>query len=182
MVSCLSVRYFFENSRTLESWTLSSRAKMESKLRACDSQAGSLVNAASGEFEDGRNPAKNRAVSSAVAASELRAGAALSVSINVTRIAAINLGIDRHMFQAIFCVAIYQSPVRNCRWALYGDIETAVGLSASARVPRYAARIVSKSNRLPHRLSHFDAEAAGFDLGRAGLRRSIIARRLSLLQ
>ena len=45
----------------------------------------------SGEFEDTGNPAKNRAVSSAVTASELRAGAALSVSTNVTKAEAINL-------------------------------------------------------------------------------------------
>ena len=70
---------------------LSSRAKMECKLRACDSQTGSLVNAASREFEDTGNPAKNRAVSSAVTASELRAGAAPSVSKNVTKTQAINL-------------------------------------------------------------------------------------------
>jgi hypothetical protein len=64
---------------------------MEFKLRACDSQTGSLVNAASGEFEDTGNPAKNRAVSSAVTASELRVGATLSVSKNVTKAKAINL-------------------------------------------------------------------------------------------
>jgi hypothetical protein len=45
---------------------------MESKKRACDIQAGFLVSAASEEFDDGGSPAKNRAVSSAVAASELR--------------------------------------------------------------------------------------------------------------
>ena len=55
-----------------------------------------------GEFEDSGNPAKNRAVSSAVAASELRVGAALSVSMNVTKTAAINLDIDRHSFRPSF--------------------------------------------------------------------------------
>jgi hypothetical protein len=50
------------------------------------------VNAASGDFEDTGNPAKNRAESSAVTTSELRVGAALSVSKNVTKAkAAINL-------------------------------------------------------------------------------------------
>src|SRR5215831_17379027 len=99
MASCLPVRYFLENSRTLESWTLSSRANIEFKLRACDTQAGSFVNAASGELEDSGNPARNRAVSSVATTAELRVGAALSVSMNVTRIAAINLGIDRHTFR-----------------------------------------------------------------------------------
>jgi hypothetical protein len=51
-----------------------------------------LVSAASGEFDDGGNPAKNRAVSSAVAASELRAGAALSASMSAIRTAATILG------------------------------------------------------------------------------------------
>ena len=64
---------------------------MEFKLRACDSQTGSRVNAASEEFEDTGNPAKNRAVSSAVTASELRVGAALSVNKNVAKARAINL-------------------------------------------------------------------------------------------
>jgi hypothetical protein len=45
------------------------------------------VNAASGEFEDSGNPAKNGAVSSTVPASEPREGAALSVSVNVTKTA-----------------------------------------------------------------------------------------------
>jgi hypothetical protein len=61
------------------------------KLRACHSQTGSPVNGASGDFEDTGNPAKNRAVSSAVTASEPRAGAALSVSKNVTKAKAVNL-------------------------------------------------------------------------------------------
>jgi hypothetical protein len=87
----LSVRYFSENSRILENCALSSRAKAEFKLRACHSQTGSLVNGASGDFKDTGNPAKNRAVSSAVVGSELRVGAALSVSKNVTKAKAVNL-------------------------------------------------------------------------------------------
>src|SRR5262249_17732334 len=101
MVSCLPVRYFLENSRTLESWTLSSRANIEFKLRACETQTGSFVNAASEELEDSGNPAKTRAVSSAAAASMLRAGAALSASINVIKIATFNPGIDRHTFRIL---------------------------------------------------------------------------------
>src|SRR5215831_18903979 len=110
MVSCLSERYFFENSRTLESWTLSSRANIEFKLRACDTQAGSFVNAVSGELEDSGNPARNRAVSPAAAASMLRAGAALSVSMNVTKIATFNPGIDRHTFRPIFSCRYLSDP------------------------------------------------------------------------
>ena len=49
------------------------------------------MNAASEEFEDTGNPAKNRAVSWAETASELRVGAALSVRKNVTKAKAINL-------------------------------------------------------------------------------------------
>jgi hypothetical protein len=65
--------------------------KSEIQIRACDSQTGSPVNGASGEFEATANPAKNRAVSSALTASELRVGAALSVSKIVTKATAINL-------------------------------------------------------------------------------------------
>src|SRR6516162_9844461 len=148
MMSCLSVRYFLENSRTLESWKLSSRAKTESKLRACDIQAGVLANAASGEFEDSGNPAKNRAVSSAVAVAEPRVGAAPSVSMNVTKTAPINLDKDKHTFRLSFVFALYPTPIRNCREALYGDFETAVGLSA----------IAVSEGRV------FDVKAAGFDL------------------
>ena len=82
---------FLRKFADLESCALSSRAKAEFKLRACDSQTGSLVNGASGEFEGTANPAKNRAVSSALTASELRVGTALSVSKIVTKATAINL-------------------------------------------------------------------------------------------
>ena len=57
---------------------------------------GSLVSAVSEELGDGGNPARNRAVSLAVAASELRAGAALSTSTAI-RTAATAL------FQAAVC-------------------------------------------------------------------------------
>ena len=66
-VSCLVVRYFSENSRIFDKWVFCSRAKMASKLRACEIHTGSLVRAVSGEFGEGRSPAKNRAVSSGVA-------------------------------------------------------------------------------------------------------------------
>src|SRR5262245_40423694 len=121
MASCLPVRYFLENSRTLESWTLSSRANIEFKLRACDTQAGSFVNAASGELEDSGNPARNRAASSAVTASMLRAGAALSASVNVTRIAAINLGIDRHTSGRLFVSPFIRPVLKLSMGALWRD-------------------------------------------------------------
>jgi hypothetical protein len=50
-----------------------------------------LTNEASGEFDDGDNPTKNRAVSSAVGDSELRPGAALSANTKVVRMAMIVL-------------------------------------------------------------------------------------------
>jgi hypothetical protein len=89
------------------------------------------VSGESGEFEDTGNPAKNRAVSSAVTASELRVGAALSVSKNVTKAEAINL--DKIRAAPSFVFALCPIPIRTCRQALYGDIETAARLLASAR-------------------------------------------------
>ena len=93
------------------------------------------MNRASGEFEDTGNPAKNRAVSSAVTASELRVGAALSVSKNVTNAEAINLQIRA---APSFLFALCPIPIRTCRQALYGDIETAARLLASARDRSYS--------------------------------------------
>src|SRR5215510_11410114 len=62
---------------------------MASKLRACEIHAASLVRAASGEFCEGRSPAKNRAVSSAVAVSEQLARAAAKTTVKVIRMVAI---------------------------------------------------------------------------------------------
>src|SRR5262245_8486464 len=64
---------------------------MAAKLRACEIHAGSLVRAASGEFGEGRSPAKNRAVSSAVAVSEQLARAAANTTVKVIRAIAIIL-------------------------------------------------------------------------------------------
>ena len=111
------------------------------------------MSAASGEFEDSGNPAKNRAVSSAVAVAEPRVGAAPSASMNVTKIAAINLDKDKHTFRLSFPFALYPTPVRHCREALYGDFGTAVGFSARAVTEERV----------------FIVEAAGFDLRRDGL-------------
>jgi hypothetical protein len=62
-----------------------------------------LVYDASGELDGGGKPAKNRAVSSAVAASELRAGAALNASTNAITTAAIVLGMATELFQLVVC-------------------------------------------------------------------------------
>jgi hypothetical protein len=55
---------------------------------ARDSQAEFFVSTASGEFDDGGNPAKSRAVSSAIDPSEPCARAALSITTSVVRMAA----------------------------------------------------------------------------------------------
>ena len=68
MVSCLSAKCSRENARTFESVVLSSRANIASRLRACCCHAGSLVSGSSGEPGEGGNPARNRAVSSAMPA------------------------------------------------------------------------------------------------------------------
>ena len=54
------------------------------------------MNAASGELGDGDNPAKKRAVSSAVANAKLCTGAALSASTSVVRMAIIVRSINDH--------------------------------------------------------------------------------------
>jgi hypothetical protein len=64
---------------------------MESKLRACEIQVGSLVRAASDEFGEGCSPARNRAVSSAVAVSERLARPAPNTTVKVIRMVAIVL-------------------------------------------------------------------------------------------
>ena len=57
-----------------------------------------FVYGASGEFDDSGKPAKNRAVSSAVAASKLLAGAAMSASMNAITTAANILGMATVLF------------------------------------------------------------------------------------
>src|SRR6202140_3524751 len=69
-------RFSLAKARTFASVLASSRAKIESKRRACCAQPGSLAKAANGEPGAGGRPARKRAVSSAVAVSALRAGAA----------------------------------------------------------------------------------------------------------
>src|SRR5467141_1280966 len=92
IVSCFSVKYSLEKARTFESLALSSRAKIVSKWRACCCQVGSLVSGARGELADGGSPARNRAVSSAVAVSALLAGAVLTANMTAIAAAAIILG------------------------------------------------------------------------------------------
>ena len=84
-----SGQIFLENSRIFDKWVFCSRAKMASKLRACEIHTGSLVRAASGEFGEGRSPAKNRAVSSGVAVSKQLARAAANTTVKVIRAVAI---------------------------------------------------------------------------------------------
>src|SRR5580692_6070739 len=92
MVSCCCGRCSLEKARTLASVLASSRVKIESKKRACCAQPGSLASAANGEFCAGGRPARNRAVSSGVAVSALRAGAAGSAKTTANSAAAISLG------------------------------------------------------------------------------------------
>src|ERR1700731_4242345 len=91
MVSCCCGRYSLEKARTFDSVLAPSRAKIESKKRACWAQPGSLAKAANGEFCAGGRPARKRAVSSAVAVSALRAGAAGSASTTANSAAAKSL-------------------------------------------------------------------------------------------
>src|SRR5579883_67300 len=74
MVSCGLVRCAAAKARTFDSVTWSSRSKIALKTRVCCSHDASLVSAASGESDLGGSPARNRAVSSAVASSAPRAG------------------------------------------------------------------------------------------------------------
>ena len=142
-VPCLSVRYFWENSRILERWVFSSRVKMESKCCACDTQVGSFARAASGEFGEGGSPARNRAASSAVAVSELLARTAPNTTVKAIRIVAIILvaltdtfllserlstpmadkgsstaELWRHMFPGSLCILLYSNPNAREREAL----------------------------------------------------------------
>src|ERR1022692_3375187 len=75
MVSWCCGRFSLAKARTFASVLASSRAKIESKKRACCAQPGSLASAANGEPGAGGRPARKRAVSSGVAVSALRAGA-----------------------------------------------------------------------------------------------------------
>src|SRR5580704_2319557 len=92
MVSCCDVRCSLEKARTFASMVASSRVKIESKKRACCAHSGLLANAASGESGAGGRPARNRAVSLAVAVSALRAGATASARTTANSAAAKRLG------------------------------------------------------------------------------------------
>jgi hypothetical protein len=84
-----SGQIFLGKFPNFDKWVFCSRAKMPSKLRACEIHTGSLVRAASGEFGEGRSPAKNRAVSSGIAVSEQLARAAANTTVKVIRAVAI---------------------------------------------------------------------------------------------
>src|SRR3984957_11450623 len=96
MVSLCCGRRSLAKARTFDSVLASSRLKIESKKRACCAQPGSLAIAANGEFCAGGRPARKRAVSSDVAVSALRAGAAGSArttaKTTANSAAAISLG------------------------------------------------------------------------------------------
>src|SRR5580700_3214422 len=92
MVSCCCGRCSLEKARTFDSVVASSRAKIESKKRACCAQPGSLAKAANGEPGAGGKPARKRAVSSGVAVSALRAGAMASARTTANSAAANSLG------------------------------------------------------------------------------------------
>src|ERR1700749_641415 len=91
MVSWCCGRFSLAKARTFASVLASSRAKIESKKRACCAQPGSLASAANGEFYAGGKPARKRAVSSGVAVSALRAGATGSARRTATSAAAKSL-------------------------------------------------------------------------------------------
>src|SRR6202043_2708801 len=86
------VRCPLEKARTLDSGLVSSRVKIESKNRACCAHSGLLASAARGESGAGGRPARNRAVSLAVAVSALRAGAMASARTTANSAAAKSLG------------------------------------------------------------------------------------------
>src|SRR5271156_3318078 len=92
-VSCLSGKCSLENARTLESVLLSTRAKIELKWRAWSCQSESWVRMARGELGAGGSPARNRAVSLAVADSALTGAAAFSAKATCRSNAAIILRI-----------------------------------------------------------------------------------------
>src|SRR5580704_14658695 len=104
IVCCFSVSRCCENARIFDSLFLSVCPKMESKSRACCSQAGLLASDASGESAAGGSPARKRAVSFGVDVSALRAGAKLSASKPAARADAINLGAVERIYLQRHCL------------------------------------------------------------------------------
>ncbi len=86
MVGRGAARLVSDQARIFESWRCSSCANAVSKNLAWRCQDGSLVSGVSGESADGIMPARNFAVSSAVAASAARASGAAA---NITAAASI---------------------------------------------------------------------------------------------
>src|SRR6185369_4703347 len=90
MVGRGAARLVSDQARILESWRASSWANAVSKNLAWRCQAGSLVSGVSGESAEGVMPARNFAVSSAVAVSAARAGNAVANNMEAASAAILN--------------------------------------------------------------------------------------------
>ena len=87
MVGRGAARLASDQARIFESWRCSSCANAVSKNLAWRCQAGSLVSGVSGESAEGIMPARNFAVSSAVAVSAARAAATAANSMAAASVA-----------------------------------------------------------------------------------------------
>src|SRR6266702_4360164 len=90
MVGRGAARLASDQARILASWRASSCANAVSKNLAWRCQAGSLVNGASGESAEGIMPARNFAVSSAVAVSAARTGVKAANNMATASVAILN--------------------------------------------------------------------------------------------
>src|SRR5580704_7939693 len=104
MVSLCCGRCSLAKARTFDSVLASSREKIESKKWACCAHSGFLAKAASGESSAGGRPARKRAVSSGVAVSALRAGAAGSARTMANSAAANSLGTVESIGLERYCI------------------------------------------------------------------------------
>src|SRR5260221_13321993 len=93
MVGRGAARLASDQARIFESWRCSSWANAVSKNLAWRCQAGSLVSGIRGESADGIMPARNFAVSSAVAVSAARTGAIAPKNMAANNITAASVAI-----------------------------------------------------------------------------------------
>src|SRR5437879_9307509 len=93
MVGRGAARLVSDQARIFDIWRCSSWAKAESKNLACRCQPESLVNGISGESADGIIPARNFAVSSAVAVSAARTADTAANKTAATSVATLTNGI-----------------------------------------------------------------------------------------
>src|SRR4051795_11538591 len=93
MVGRGAARLVSDQARILDSWRCSSCAKAVSKNLAWRCQAGSLVSGVRAESADGIMPARNFAVSSAVALSAARAGSMTANNITAASVAILTVAI-----------------------------------------------------------------------------------------